>query len=72
MVGEIRYIFVDHKSHIDYSGIEPGTLLENPATKNLSQATNAVPRQSKDCTRLQEAIRLPIGLQAHFKKQTPM
>jgi len=72
MVGEILYFFVDHKSHMDYSGIEPGALLENPATKNLSQAANAVPRQPKDRTRPQEAIRLPLGSQAHFQKPTFM
>jgi hypothetical protein len=60
MVGEIRYFFVHHKSHMDYSGIESGALLEYPATKTLSQAANALPRQPKDRTRFHEVIRLPL------------
>jgi hypothetical protein len=54
MVGEIRYFFVHHISHMDYSGIEPWALFEYPPTKTLSQAANAVPRQPKDRTRFQE------------------
>ena len=70
MAGKILYFFVHHKSHMGYSGIEPGDLLENPATKKLSQAGNAVPRQPKDHTRLREALRLLLSSQAHFQKQT--
>ena len=54
MVGEIRYFFVHHISHMDDSGIEPGALLEYPPTKPLSQAANAVSTQPKDRTRFQE------------------
>jgi hypothetical protein len=70
MVGQIRYFFIHHITHMDYSGIEPGALLEYPSTKTLSQAANAVSRQSKDRTRFQEVIRLPLCAQAHFQKQT--
>lgn len=55
---------------MDYSGIEPGALLEYPATKTLSQVANAVPRQPKDRTRFHEVIRLPLCAQAHLQKQT--
>jgi len=69
MVGERHYFFVYHKSHMDYCGIEPGTLLEYPPTKPLSQAANAVPRQPKDRARFHEVIRLPLCAQVHFQNR---